>query len=48
MAMSTSNINRALMRCAKRAEKIDPDRLVDTFVQEGSLSAVAGPARRMR
>jgi hypothetical protein len=27
------------MRCAKRAEKIDPDRLVDTFVQEGSLFA---------
>ena len=37
--MPTSNINRALMRCAKRAEKIDPDRLVDTFVQEGSLFA---------
>ncbi|MGH2854705.1 MAG: FHA domain-containing protein [Solirubrobacteraceae bacterium] len=37
--MSISQINRALARCTKRAETMDPDQLVGTFVQDGALFA---------
>lgn len=37
--MKASDVNYALMCLTKRAEKIEPDRLVETFVQEGPLFA---------
>jgi hypothetical protein len=37
--VALSPLNRALMACTKRAEKMEPDQLVETFVQDGTLFA---------
>ena len=39
-------INRALMRLSRRSEKADPKKLVQTFVDSGSLFTLLSGSRR--